>query len=198
MNIFIFNIRFGMNEENTGVSLYSKKVLIKPKCLELLPNYLRMVKGVIDCADIPLSISRETYQDSSLIYKLKNVITKRILKRLEDESKNDPEVYDKWYDEFHQQLKEGIVSDTDNSEIIMRLQRFRSNINDKRLGIEEYISQMMKDQEKIYFIINTDTENPASSVYVETYKGTGLPVLISSNPFDEVIFRQLSQYKSNY
>jgi HSP90 family molecular chaperone len=185
-----------MNEETSGLSLYSKKVLIKQKCLELLPNYLRMVKGVIDCADIPLSISRETYQDSSLIYKLKNVLTKRVLKRLEEESKNDPENYDKWYDEFHQQLKEGIVSDQDNSESLLRLQRFRGNYTEARLGIEEYVAKMMKGQDKIYFIINTDVEHPRQSVYLETYKNTELPVLISTNPFDEVIFRQLSQYKS--
>jgi len=155
-----------------------------------------MVKGVIDCSDIPLSISRETYQDSSLIYKLKNVLTKRILKRLEDEQKNDPDVYDKWYDEFHQQLKEGIVSDADNSETLMRLQRFRSNFTEKKLGIEEYIGKMLKDQEKIYFTIITDTEHPSHSVYTDTYKGTGLPILVSNNPFDEIIFRQISQYKS--
>jgi len=155
-----------------------------------------MVKGVIDCSDLPLSISRETYQDSSLIYKLKNVLTKRVLKKLEEESKNDPESYDKWFDEFNQQLKEGIISDTDNVENIMRLQRFRSNFTDKKIGIEEYVSKLIKDQEKIYFIINTDNDHPTSSIYLETYKKTDLPVLISNNPFDEVIFRQVQQYKS--
>ncbi len=155
-----------------------------------------MVRGVIDCADIPLSISRESYQDSSLIYKLKIIITKRILKRLEEESRNDPENYDKWYDEFNQQLKEGIVSDTDNSEGLLRLQRYRGTFTDVKIGIEDYISKMMKDQEKIYFFVSTDQQSPLNSVFLDTYKKTELPVLVCTNPFDEVIFKQINQYKS--
>jgi len=82
------------------VHLYSRKVLIKSNCAELIPSYLRFVKGVVDCEDLPLNISRETYQDSSLIAKLKNVITKRIIKMLSDESKRDPDTYNKWYANF--------------------------------------------------------------------------------------------------
>lgn len=187
-----------MQEENVGLSLYSRKVLIKPKCLELLPNYLRMVKGVVDCSDIPLSISRETYQDSSLIFKLRTLITKRVLKRLEDESNVDPENYDKWYEEFSQQLKEGLASDTENSDILLRLQRFKANFKNGKIGIEDYIKKMMNGQEKIYFIVSTDVENAQNSVFLENYKKTELPVLITNNPFDEVIFKQLQQYKSKF
>jgi len=171
--------------------------LIKAKCTELLPNYLRFVRGVIDCADIPLSISRETYQDSTLIFKLKTVITRRILKRLEEEARNDPENYDKWYEEFHQQLKEGILTDSDNSESIMRLQRYKGTFNNGKVGLEDYIKQMQNGQDKIYFIINTDVES-TSSVYLESLEGTNVPVLISNNPFDEVIFRQIANFKSIY
>ena len=77
--------KYGVNEENTGLSLYSKKILIKQKCTELLPNYFRFVKGVVDCSDIPLSISRESYQDSNLIFKLRVLITKRLIKKLEEQ-----------------------------------------------------------------------------------------------------------------
>ncbi len=83
--------------ESSDVHLYSRKVLIKSKCAELLPNYLRFVKGVVDCEDLPLNISRETYQDSSLMQKLRNVLTRRILKLLEDESKRDADKYNKWF-----------------------------------------------------------------------------------------------------
>ena len=94
--------------------LYSRKVLIKQKCQELLPGYLRFVKGVVDCEDLPLNISRETYQDSSLISKLRNVLTRRIIKLLEDESKRDPEAYKKWYGEFNTFIKEGLTMDPEN------------------------------------------------------------------------------------
>ena len=89
-----------MVTESNDIHLYSRKVLIKSKCSELLPSYLRFVKGVVDCEDLPLNISRETYQDSSLMHKLRNVLTRRILKMLEDESKRDAEKYNKWFSEF--------------------------------------------------------------------------------------------------
>lgn len=87
-------------QENKGLSLYSRKVLIKERCTELIPNFLRFVKGVVDCEDLPLNISRENYQDSSLIAKLRSVISRRIIKLLEDEMKKDPETYDSWFKEF--------------------------------------------------------------------------------------------------
>ena len=94
--------------------LYSRKVLIKEGCRELVPQYLRFVKGIVDCEDLPLNISRETYQDSNLIAKLKNVVTRRILKMLEDEMKRDSESYKKWFNEFQVFLKEGILADSEN------------------------------------------------------------------------------------
>ena len=81
--------------------LYCRKVLIKERCQELLPSYLRFVKGVVDCEDLPLNISRETYQDSALIAKLRNVVTRRVLKMLEDEMKRDAGKYDLWFTEFN-------------------------------------------------------------------------------------------------
>jgi TNF receptor-associated protein 1 len=79
-----------------------------------LPGYLRFVKGVIDCEDLPLNISRETYQDSSLIMKLRNVVTRRVLKMLDDELKRDPERYDRWFSDFENFLKEGLMMDQEN------------------------------------------------------------------------------------
>lgn len=82
-----------MQTEEAEVSLYCRKVLIKQNCRELLPNWLRFVKGVVDCEDLPLNISRENYQDSALIQKLRNIMTKRVLKTLEDEAKKDQAAY---------------------------------------------------------------------------------------------------------
>jgi len=105
------NENAGMGQESIDLSLYSRKVLIKQKCTELIPQYLRFVKGVVDCEDLPLNISRESYQDSALIAKLKTVITRRILKMIEDEAKRDAEVYNRWYEDFSIFLKEGIMID---------------------------------------------------------------------------------------
>lgn len=191
--------KYGVPEENTGLSLYSKKVLIKQKCVELLPTYLRFIKGVVDCADIPLSISRESYQDSNLIFKLKVLLTKRVIKRLEDEMKSDPEGYDKWYDDFNQYIKEGIFSDHDNAENLMKLLRFKasySRIN--RTSIDDYITKMKQGQEKIYFLVVTGNNESdiEHNVFLENFKGTDLAILICNNPLDEVIFKNKGQYKN--
>lgn len=95
--------------------------MIKENCTELLPPYLRFMKGVVDCEDLPLNISRETYQDSSLIMKLKNVVTRRILKMLEDEMKKDMNTYSRWYKEFQSFLKEGLTTDNENRDQLLRL-----------------------------------------------------------------------------
>jgi TNF receptor-associated protein 1 len=94
------NEKMGMSQETPGIHLYSRKVLIKENCSELVPSFLRFMKGVVDCEDLPLNISRETYQDSSLISKLRNVVTRRILKMLEDEMKRDEQKFDKWFEDF--------------------------------------------------------------------------------------------------
>lgn len=101
-------------QESQDIHLYSRKVLIKEKCAELLPHYLRFVKGVVDCEDLPLNISRENYQDSGLITKLRNVLARRVIKMLDDEARRDPEAYRKWYAEFGNFLKEGIAIDNQN------------------------------------------------------------------------------------
>lgn len=191
--------KYGITEENTGLSLYSKKVLIKAKCTELVPNYFRFVRGVVDCADIPLSISRENYQDSSLIFKLRVLITKRIIKKLEDEIKLDPENYDKWYEEFSQYLREGVLSDSDNSEPLLRLLRFKVNVgkNKEKGSLETYIKKIKPGQEKVYYlnIIGTDREIE-DNVFLENFKDSDLPILICSSPLDEMIFKQVGQYKN--
>lgn len=89
-----------MFQEEFDVHLYCKKVLIKKNCREIIPNYLRFVKGVVDCEDLPLNISREHYQDSLLMAKLKSIITKRIIKELELQANSDAEAYLTWFNDF--------------------------------------------------------------------------------------------------
>ena len=143
-------------QESPEIHLYSKKVLIKEKCTELLPHYLRFVKGVVDCEDLPLNISRENYQDSGLISKLRNVITRRIIKHIDDESKRDADKYRKWFADFGNFIKEGITVDTENKDALFRLLRFltRNNGASELVSIDEYIAKMKEGQEKVYFVAN--------------------------------------------
>lgn len=190
--------KFGMVDEHQGLSLYSRKVLIKAKCAELLPRYLRFVKGVVDCSDIPLSLSRESYQDSSLIFKLKTVITKRILKKLEEEMKNNSEEYDIWFEDFKNFFKEGLMTEKDNSEPLLRLQRYKFNLssNSQKISLEDYVAKMLPNQNKIYYYVNaSDRDDLSGNVHIEQFEGSNLPILFSNDPIDEMVFRQVNEYK---
>ena len=176
-----------MQTEEMKVNLYSKKVLIKPNCRELLPNYLRFVKGVVDCEDLPLNISRENYQDTALIAKLKNIITKRVLKMLVEESEKDEAAYLEWYNEFQFFLKEGLASEPEAQDQLLPLIRYHANYTDKYVNIDHYMKQMKPDQENIYFILAPSRELALSSPYMEPFKGTDIPVLIINMHVDEMV-----------
>lgn len=189
--------RFGMSDDSVGLSLYSKKILIKPKCQELLPHYFRFVKGVVDCSDIPLSISRESYQDSSLIYRLKVLITKRIIKKLEEEITKDPQAYNSWYEEFQQYLREGIMTDQDNQKNLFKLLRFKATFSTtNKVGIEDYLKKVKENQNKIYYIIIPNDNDIDNNIFLENYKGSDLPILITNTPLDDMILRQINDYNN--
>jgi HSP90 family molecular chaperone len=162
-----------MSMEEMEIHLYSRKVLIKSKCKELLPNWLRFVKGIVDCEDIPLNISRETYQDSALMNKLKAVLTKRIIKLLDENAKKDEASYLSWYSNFHMFLKEGMASDQENADQILPLIRYHCNFSDRQITIDEYMKQMKGGQKKIYFILGSNRDACERSPYMEPFKGTG-------------------------
>jgi len=140
--------KMGLMQESQDMHLYCRKVLIKERCHELLPGYLRFVKGVVDCEDLPLNISRETYQDSALISKLRNVVTRRVLKLLEDEMKRDPAKYDQWFEQFNSFLKEGLMMDQENKDALLKLMRYNSNFQEgsNLVNLDDYIKKMKQGQ----------------------------------------------------
>jgi len=185
-------------QEGTEVSLYSRRVLIKEKCQELLPHYLRFVKGVVDCEDLPLNISRENYQDSSLVNKLRNVVTRRVIKHIDDEAKRDPEKYKKWFADFGNFIREGIPVDNENKEALFRLLRFvsRNNGPNTIISLEDYIKKMKEGQEKIYFITNPDFGLALKSPYFQPFKNnSSVDVLVLTSQFDEFIFSQVGEFQ---
>lgn len=185
---------FGYGQSEPGVSLYSRKVLIKPACKELTPNYLRFVKGVVDCEDIPLNISRENYQDSALIAKLRSIVTKRVLKMLEEEAQRNPQDYNKWHKDFHIFLKEGIHSDRDNAETLLSLSRFDSSFGEQ-ISLDEYLTKMKPNQKNIYFFLAQSKEAALTSPYMEPFIKNDVPVLFISINIEEMLFRQMEVYK---
>ena len=119
--------------------------------------------------------------------KLRNVLTRRVLKLLDDEARKDPEKYIKWYQDFSIFLKEGISADHENSEILIKLLRFNSTYSkDKVITLDDYITKMKAGQEKIYFISHGSIEGAIASPFMEPLKGTNIPVLILTNNVDEL------------
>lgn len=185
---------FTFADDNHKVDLYSKKILIAKDCKDLLPNYLRFVKGVVDCEDLPLNISRENYQDSNLMLKLRNLLTKRVLRMLQEKAKREPAEYKEFYKQFQLNIKEGLHTDHDNKKTLLNLIRFDSNIGD-HISLDNYVENMKEGQEKIYFFLSQSKEVAENSVYMEPFYRHGIPVLYLTINVEEMILHQLGQYE---
>ncbi|CAI2359030.1 unnamed protein product [Moneuplotes crassus] len=188
--------KFGMQQEASHLHLYCRKVLIKSKCSELLPHWLRFVKGVVDCEDLPLNISRENYQDSHLMAKLKNALTRRVIKLLEDEVKKDPEKYNKWYSEFGNFLKEGLATDQDYSQQLLKIIRYKTTKdNNKLISIDDYCNSMKDGQKNIYFHVTSGQAGAGASPFLEPFEQANIPVILLENHIDEVCLKNVNEYK---
>jgi len=187
--------KMGIGQEPSQISLYSRKILIKQKMTELLPRYLRFVKGVVDCEDIPLNLSRETYQGSAHIEKLKGTLTKRIIKLLEDEMKKDLNSYQAWYKDFSIFLKEGLTVDRDNAPDILKLILFKCSFKQGQVTLDDYIQNLVKDQKAIYFLYSPTYEKALSSPYLEPFKAVDIPVIFTEHNLDEVCLKGIGKYK---
>ena len=189
----------GFMRFQAGVSLYCRRVLISEgsKAKGLLPEWMRFVKGVIDSADLPLNISRETMQDSSLMKKLSTIITKRFIKFLEETSKNDPEKYDKFYSEFNRMIKEGVLSDFEHRDALAKLLRFESSFTDagKTTSLTDYVSRMKTDQKEIYYLVAPHRKAAEASPYYEGLKSQNLEVIFCYDPADSFVMENLMRFE---
>ncbi len=186
----------GFGKTEPGVALYSRKVLIDPSPKELLPEWMRFMKGVIDSADIPLNISRESMQDSALIQKLGKVISKRVIKMFEKEAEGDPEKYRGFYKKFDRYFKEGVVTDFPNREALAKLLRFETSMTEpgEVCGYADYVSRMKDGQEEIYFLVGPGREQIESSPYLEAFKARGLEVIYFMDAADEYVVDSMREY----
>lgn len=189
---------FEMSREGEiGVALYTKKVLIQSKTENLLPKWLRFVKGVVDSEDIPLNLSRELLQNSALIAKLRNVLTNRVLRFLHDRSTKQPEEYEKFYKDYGLFLKEGIVTSQEQKEKeeIGKLLRFESSKDPiLRTSLPEYCSRLKEGQKDIYYLAAPNRTLAESSPYYESLKKKDIEVLFCYEPYDELVLLQLGMF----
>ncbi len=188
--------RMGFNKTECGVSLYSKKVLIDAEPKGLLPEWMRFMKGVVDSADIPLNISRETMQDSALVRKIGAVISKRVIKMFEKEADADPEKYRAFYKKFDRFFKEGIATDYPNREALAKLLRFESSLTEAGsvCGFSDYVTRAKDGQESIYYLVGASREQVESSPYIEAFKARGLEVVYFTDAVDEYVVESLGEF----
>ena len=195
---------FFYREPKSGLDLYVKRVLISHECEELLPVWLRFVKGVVDCADLPLNVSRETLQHHPLLAKIKNNLVNRVLKTLEemrDEAlaaeKPDESDYIKFYKEFGITLKEGVPQDWSNKDRIADLLLFESTKTapGQYTTLKKYVEAMPADQTEIHYLIGESKAQIENSPYLENLKSKGQEVLLLTEPIDEFVMSSLGQYK---
>lgn len=189
--------QFGMGQMEPGVALYCRKVLIDAKPDKLLPEWLRFLRGVIDSEDLPLSLSRETMQDSALVQKLNGLITKRYLKFLEKEAKTNPESYLEFYRKFSRFLKEGIATSFEHQEQLAGLLRFESSMSEPGdlTSFAEYVDRAKDEQDSIYYLTGMSRDAIESGPYLEAFKARGLEVCFFTEPVDQYVMDALPEFK---
>ncbi len=188
---------FGFGRMEPSVSLYCRKVLIDEAPKNLIPEWLRFLKGVVDSSDLPLNISRESMQDSSLVQKLSKVITKRYLKQLEGKAHKEPEAYDNFWKRFGIFLKEGVTSDFTHKEQLLNLIRFESTYTKEgeNTGLGDYLSRAHESQKDIYFLFGPTRNAIEKSPYLEAFKSRNIEVLLTFEPIDEFVMNHAQSFK---
>ncbi len=179
-------------EKKHGIHLYCKRVFIMDDCQELMPEYLRFVKGVVDAPDLNLNISREILQQDGLVRNIRKNLVKKIFDLLEN---MDPEKYEKFFNEFGPVLKIGVHTDFDNRKRISDLIRYKTTKSDgKLISLKQYVDNMLPDQKEIYYITGENGAALINSPHLEKLKAKEYEVLLMSDPVDEWVVQSLTEY----
>lgn len=188
---------FDMNyaDYRPGVKLYVKRVYITDDEKELLPTYLRFVRGIIDSEDLPLNVSREILQQNRVMSNIRNASVKKILGEFKKISDNNPELYSKFIEQYNRPLKEGLYSDYANRDDLLELVRFKSSTEEGYVSLNSYKERMSDSQKSIYYITGGKEETLKMSPLLEAYKKKGYEVLIMAEDIDDFIIGSVGTYK---
>src|ERR1700723_1675295 len=178
----------------TGVKLYVKRVFIMDDSKELLPQYLRFVRGIIDSEDLPLNVSREILQQNRVLTSIKTASVKKILSELKNIATNDPEKYAQFIAEYNRPLKEGLYGDYANRETLLDLVRFKSTKMDGLTSLADAKERMQSEQKALYYITGSSESMLRNSPLMEIYKKKGIEVLILDDDIDEIVFSSVPKY----
>jgi molecular chaperone HtpG len=192
-----FDLMMGGRDERKGLKLYIKRVFIMDAAEELLPNYLRFVRGVVDADDLPLNVSREILQHNRQLERIKAACVKRVLDLIEKLAKDEPEKFATFYKAFGNTLKEGIGEDANNRERIAKLLRFASTKGEgasQTTSFDDYVGRMPVGQDAIWYITADSYKAAAGSPQLEAFKAKDIEVLLMSDRIDEWMLGSLSEY----
>jgi len=182
-------------ERKSRVKLYVRRVFITDEGTNLLPAYLRFLRGVVDSEDLPLNISREMMQSNPMVARIHQQLTKRILTELGKKASDSPEEYIKFWDNFGAVLKEGLYEDREHREELLTLARFRSSVRDGLVSLDEYVAAMKPGQEAIYTISGDSLDVIKQSPQLEGFRARNLEVLLMTDPIDEFWVPAIGSYK---
>ncbi len=184
-------------QEEKSLHLYVNKVMIQDDCKELLPEYLRFVKGVVDTEDLPLNVSREVAQSSPVMTKINQVLTSKVLGWLEDLAKTDKGKFETFYKEYGPLFKQGVNMDFTNRDKLMNLLRFETTKTEtgEIISLKEYVERMKDDQKEIYYISGEDRKQLERNPNLEYFKKNDLEVLLLHEPVDVFIVPSLGEYE---
>lgn len=188
---------FGFGKMDPGVNLYCQRILIDQHSKNILPEWLRFLKGVVDSEDMPLNISRQALQDNALVAKLRKVVTKRFLKFLDEEAKKDEEKYLEFWKTFGIFIKEGATSDYEYQKELGRLLRFESSKSEpgKPVSLADYVLRMSPEQEAIYYINGPSRVAIEAGPYVEMFKKKGIEIIYTLEPIDDFVLSHLAEFE---
>jgi molecular chaperone HtpG len=184
-------------DERQGLRLYVKRVFIMDAAEQLLPHYLRFIRGVVDSDDLPLNVSRELLQENDVVRKIRAAVIKRSLDLIARMAEQEPEKYQQFWDGFGAVLKEGIVEDVGNREKIAALLRFASTHDGnaaQRTGLADYIGRMPEEQDTIWYITSETHQSANSSPHLEIFRKKGIEVLLLSDRIDEWMMGYFTEF----
>ena len=186
-------------EQRHGVKLYVRRIFIMDDAQQLLPPWLRFIRGVIDSDDLPLNISREILQQNKVVDSIRSGCTKKIIGLLKSIAKNDEEKYQKFWKIFGKVLKEGVVDSTDYKDDLSHLFRFSStheDTEDQKVSLKDYVERMPESQKSIYYVIADSYMTAKSSPHLEIFRKKDIEVILLSEPIDEWVTTHLSEFDS--
>jgi molecular chaperone HtpG len=182
-------------ERKPRLKLYVRRVFITDEGTELLPSYLRFVKGIVDSEDLPLNISREMLQSNPMVARIRQQLTRRVLSELTKKASEAPEEYATFWDNFGAVVKEGLYEDREQRDALLALARFRSTTRDGLISLDEYVAAMRPGQKAIYTITGDNLDLLRKSPQLEGFRARGIEVLLLTDPIDEFWVPSIGSYQ---